>query len=416
MSKDWPLVKLKHVLTLSDEYVTLVADTDYREVTVRMRGKGIVLRGIVKGMDIASKKRRVVRPDQFLLARIDARQGACGIVPSELDGAVVTNDFMPYWVDTKRLIPAYLGWLSKTEIFVESLKRASEGTTNRVRIKEHLFLNMEIPLPPLAEQQRVVEHIEAVTNLSGEVKKLRGEVEQEQNALLASLFNATLNEAKWLMMEHVAPLIRRPVEVLPDGSYSELGVRSFGKGTFHKPTLSGFDIGTKRIFHIEPGDLIFSNVFAWEGAIAVAKPEDSGRVGSHRFITCLADRSMVLPEYLCFYFLTPEGMEKIQAGSPGGAGRNRTLGLKALADMSVPVPPMSDQLRFQAVKAQVDALKALQAETQAELDSLLAAVLAEAFHGPAGAAGKEKSGTDKTTAHEGLGMAAEGTARYGKEE
>jgi hypothetical protein len=49
-------------------------------------------------------------------------------------------------------------------------------------------------------------------------------------------------------------------------------IRSFGKGTFHKPPLSGSDVGTKRLYRIEPGDLLFSNVFAWEGAIAIAQP------------------------------------------------------------------------------------------------------------------------------------------------
>ena len=78
-------------------------------------------------------------------------------------------------------------------------------------------------------------------------------------------------------MREVAPIVRRDVVVNHQSSYAELGIRSFGKGTFHKPTLSGIELGSKRVYSIEPGDLLFSNVFAWEGAIAVAKPEDTGR-------------------------------------------------------------------------------------------------------------------------------------------
>jgi len=124
---------------------------------------------------------------------------------------------------------------------------------------------------------------------------------------------------------------------------------------------------------------MFSNVFAWEGAIAVAKPEDAGRVGSHRFITCVPKPNVAVSSYLCFYFLTDEGMTKIQAGSPGGAGRNRTLGIGALAEMTVPVPSIEKQRWFAALQAEVEGLKRLQAETQAELDTVLPAVLEGVF-------------------------------------
>jgi type I restriction enzyme S subunit len=74
-----------------------------------------------------------------------------------------------------------------------------------------------------------------------------------------------------------------------------------------------------------PGDLLFTNVFAWEGAIAVARPEDAGRVASYRFISCVPKPDVATSQFLCFYFLTPEGLELIGAASPGSALRNRTL-------------------------------------------------------------------------------------------
>lgn len=72
----------------------------------------------------------------------------------------------------------------------------------------------------------------------------------------------------------IAPLVRRIVEIEPDAMYPELGLRSYGKGTFHKPAIMGSELGGKRIYRIEAGDVVFSNVFSWEGAVAVARPED----------------------------------------------------------------------------------------------------------------------------------------------
>lgn len=158
-------------------------------------------------------------------------------------------------------------------------------------------------------------------------------------------------------MAEVAPLVRREQSIDLEGSYPELGIRSFGKGTFHKPPLSGSEVGTKRLYRIEPGDLLFSNVFAWEGAIAIAKPEDAGRFGSHRFITCHANTELTTAEFLRYYFLTDEGLLKIGDASPGGAGRNRTLGLEKLMAIEVPMPSLAVQHTFDRLQAEIAALK-----------------------------------------------------------
>ena len=143
------------------------------------------------------------------------------------------------------------------------------------------------------------------------------------------------------------------MEIEIDGEYPELGVRSFGKGTFHKPTLIGLDVGSKKLYELNPGHLVFSNVFAWEGAIAVIQPNDSNRYGSHRFITCLPHTNLATSEFLKFYFLTQEGLEKIRSASPGGAGRNRTLGLTALQRIDVPVPAHANHLQFDHLQSRV---------------------------------------------------------------
>jgi type I restriction enzyme S subunit len=182
-------------------------------------------------------------------------------------------------------------------------------------------------------------------------------------------------------MQKAAPLIRRAVEVDPNVSYPELGIRSFGKGTFHKPALTECELGSKRLYRIEPGDLLFMNVFAWEGAVAVARPEDKGRYGSHRFITCLPEKGVAAPRFLRFYFLTGEGLQKLREASPGGAGRNRTLGLTALGNIQVPVPTIEEQQSFDSLQKEVDHLKALQVETATALDALPPAILDRAFKG-----------------------------------
>jgi restriction endonuclease S subunit len=186
MSEPWPLVPLGEMLSRSEEWVNLDPEATYSEITVRLWGKGVVLRGKVTGAEIAATQRLVVRKRQFLISRIDARNGASGLVPDTLDGAVVSNDFPAFSINATRLAPEFLDWLSKTKAFVELCKAASEGTTNRVRLKEDRFLATKIPLPLLAEQRRTVARIEALAEQIGGAKRLREEATAEASVVYPS--------------------------------------------------------------------------------------------------------------------------------------------------------------------------------------------------------------------------------------
>lgn len=248
--------------------------------------------------------------------------------------------------------------------------------------KEDFFAALEIELPPLDEQRRIVAKIAKIESLAAkidEARQLRQAIQTDAQAMLRSAFQQVIEGAKYRPMAEVAPIVRRPVEIELDGEYPELGVRSFGKGTFHKPVLKGSEVGTKKLYQIHPRDLVFSNVFAWEGAIAVVQRADAGRVGSHRFITCVPKPGIAIADFLCFYLLTEEGMEKIRDASPGGAGRNRTLGLKKLEQITVPVPQHTKQLEFNTLQEKVRDIRQAHAENQTELDALLPSFLDRAF-------------------------------------
>jgi type I restriction enzyme M protein len=187
---------------------------------------------------------------------------------------------------------------------------------NYAAIRPNDVLGYKIPLPPIAEQRRIVARIEELAAKINEARRLRVHQQKEMQQLLHSIFWKASKTAPRMPMGDVAPLVRRPVDVELDASYPELGIRSFGNGTFHKPPLIGSEVGSNRIFKIEPGDLGFSNVFAWEGAIAVARIEDVGRFGSHRFITCVPRKGYATSDFLCFYFLTDEGPRVDSGGIP----------------------------------------------------------------------------------------------------
>ena len=209
----------------------------------------------------------------------------------------------------------------------------------------------------------------------GLLLKKRAESIQELDTLMMNLYGEITENTLLMKMYEIAPIIRRPVEVDLNASYPELGIRCFGKGTFHKPALSGIEVGTKKLFQIKEGDIIFSNVFAWEGGIGIAQKEDNNRYGSHRFICCVPVHDIIKTSFLWFHFFTPTGSEQIQQASPGGAGRNRTLGLKKLEQIEVPIPKKEHQEKFDKVFQKIQRIKKEMNKLNEPYEQLIPAII-----------------------------------------
>lgn len=174
-------------------------------------------------------------------------------------------------------------------------------------------------------------------------------------------------------------LQRRKIEVDPLETYEEIGVRSFGRGIFHKEPVTGATLGAKRVFHIRPGDLVFNNVFAWEGAVALAGASEAGKCGSHRFLTYTARSDDVDLAYLLYLFLSEPGLAAIGVASPGSAGRNRTLAIERFENLEVSVPDLAvQQQRVRRLEATYRRLQRIDRDA-AHADVLVAGLRAAAL-------------------------------------
>jgi type I restriction enzyme S subunit len=375
----WPKSKIGDLLARVKDDVLIDDLATYGRITIRMSGKGVLLRDRVTGAEIGTKRQFVARSGQFVLSKIDARNGAFGVLPPECDKAIVTGNFWVFDVDRAQLDPRFFNYLSKSSAFVAACVGASDGTTNRRYLQEDLFLRMLVPSPPLAEQQIVVARLDALVDKTHQLTAHLDAIEADADRLLAQQFRDTIANAPHRPLAEVAPLVRRGVVIDPDASYTELGVRSFYKGTFHRRTVPGSEFTWQKMFRIESDDLIFSNIMAWEQAIALAKLEDHGCVGNHRMLTCLADKKQVLPAFLAYYFTTEEGFAKVYAASPGTAARNRTLVAGNLEAITVPIPSLSAQQAFVDLKATVSALKTRQGAIREASVALLPATLERLF-------------------------------------
>lgn len=126
--------------------------------------------------------------------------------------------------------------------------------------------------------------------------------------------------------------------------YQQIGIRSHTKGIFYKEKVTGSIIGDKRVFWIEPNCFIVNIVFAWEHAITRTTEKEIGMIASHRFPMFKPKEGIIDLDYLLYYFKSPRGKHLLGLASPGGAGRNKTLGQSEFLKLLIPVPPLKEQI------------------------------------------------------------------------
>ena len=151
----YPLTPLSKVLKRIKEPIIVEDDCLYKRITVRLYGQGVIQRDEVSGKDIGTKRQFIAHSGQLIISRIDARNGAFGIVPEELEGAIVTNDFWLF--DVHDALPQYLMLMMSSELFQKHWQTQSSGTTNRQRVGENDFLQSKIVLPSIPEQQALLD-------------------------------------------------------------------------------------------------------------------------------------------------------------------------------------------------------------------------------------------------------------------
>jgi type I restriction enzyme M protein len=150
------LIALDKILFRKKEVVNIEDKETYKRITVKLYGKGIFERDEVIGKKIGTKRQFKVRSGQLLLSKIDARSGAFGIIPKELDGAIVTGNFWTFEIDTDKVNSDYLAYLLTSNTFYSVCKLASSGVTNRKYLNEDKFLAMKIELPERVQQDKIV--------------------------------------------------------------------------------------------------------------------------------------------------------------------------------------------------------------------------------------------------------------------
>lgn len=160
--------------------------------------------------------------------------------------------------------------------------------------------------------------------------------------------------------------IEKPVKVNPNEWYTQIGIRSHGKGLFYKEPVTGAELGNKAVYWVQPNCFVLNIVFAWEQAIGKTSQAEAGMIGSHRFPMYRPINDKIDIDYLIAYLLTKRGTDILEMASPGGARRNRTLGQEHFLKSKVVFPSVVEQQKIAAILTTQDKVIELKEKGLAE--------------------------------------------------
>jgi type I restriction enzyme S subunit len=395
MSSQWPIVKLGKVLRHRSEFITIDDFGIYKRPRVQLHAQGIVLRDEVPGAFIKTKTQQVCHEGEFLVAEIDAKVGGFGIVTEALNGAIVSSHYFLFQIDETRLERHWLDYIIQTPMFRDQVQ--AQGSTNYAAIRPAQVLSYEIPLPPLAEQRRVVARIEELVTQIHEAHTLRYQAAEESDALIHSVMSRVIAEAgrqpSWEvgpipLFAEINPSRVGNVNLGPTDPVSFVPMKAVDDvtGTIAWPEKRLYAEVGKGYTWFKDGDEIFARITPCmqNGKAALARNLLNGvGFGSTEFHV-IRPGPKLIGEWLHALVRHKAFRDDAAAHFRGTAGQQR-VPETFLREKVIPVPPLSEQraivAQLDALQAEVDALKRLQGESAAELDALLPAILDRAFKG-----------------------------------
>lgn len=395
------VVKLRDAIEHRKEFFMIDDAEVYKRCKVQLYSKGIVLRDIIKGSEIRTKKQQACRTNELLVAEIDAKFGGYGIVPSELNGAIVSSHYFLYEINKSKLLPDFLGLYLKTQEFAKQVQ--ATGSTNYAAIRPYHVLEYTVSLPPLDIQKRIVESYSNIIARAQAYEAKAKEIGQETEIYLLKELGVKIHQAKakrglqfvnfkdvtrWAVdfLQHLTSLndikkckyeVIRFGELITSSQYGTsdkagykqvgfpmLRMNNISRGELDITNLKFVKIDKNKVnkLLLQKGDLLFNRTNSKElvGKTAVFDLEGDYVFASY-LIRLRVDSTQVDVHFVNHLFDSPIIRQQIDMISRQITGL-ANVNLTELSEFLIPLPPLSIQKkiveRIRALKAEIRHLQA----------------------------------------------------------
>lgn len=239
-----------------------------------------------------------------------------------------------------------------------------KGTTGRLRLGAEALADFTIPLPPLAEQCRIVAKLEVLfTQLDAAVDSLKEaqvQLQRYRQSILKAAFEGELTkEGREEHSDSWKSMTLNEFITLESGSRPRGGVRGILEGI---PSLGGEHLNDDGSFRFEkikyvpedffkslnkgqiyPNDIIVVKDGATTGKTSFVDshfPHKHAAVNEHLFIVRV-DPKVAFPKFVFYHLFSSKGQQQIlsdfRGATVGGISRNFPL------KVDIPIPPLSKQ-------------------------------------------------------------------------
>lgn len=341
---------------------------EYKRVTIKMNNGGVFLRDLAKGYSIGTKKQFRIASGQFILSKIDARNGAFGVVGDNLEGAIITGNFWTYQIDKSRINIDWFSLFVSSRNFRDICSRASSGTTNRKYLQEDKFLNIEIELPDVTVQKQLISKL---AHFQLKAAKLVFNLSQLEKLLT----NAYHHIEKKYSMEF-GPLGKYLVNKTEQIGNSYSGKNKIGvsndTGITELRTSKNVDLERYKI--VEKMSFVYNPMRINVGSIGLYE-DDTISITSPDYVVFQTKK---YPEqYLLHYLKSPNGMSEIRKNTKGSV-RER-LYFSNLLNILGPSFKEDDYEKLNQLFDSVSKLESLIQKSKLQLDSIRSYASAQIF-------------------------------------
>jgi len=394
MKSEWTTVKLGEIV-FEERLPVGTFDGNGLPVLGVTNVDGVTHTGVTASEDLSKYLR--LKPGRFVYNPYRINVGSLGLSSETQDG--ITSPAYVVFVPRERIEAKYLHYFLKSARGSQLINFYGNRGTVRSALRFNDLCQIEIPLPPLAEQHCIVKRIEELAAQINEARTLRQQAAEEKEALIRSAARLKIEslDCEPTTLRECLDKSRDGIQTGPFGAqlrsdeFSDTGrpVLTIGNVQFN-------GLNTTNLMHVSEqkaaqlvryrvceGDILFARM-GTVGRCCVVPISAHGWLINYHIIRVALDRNNIDPRFVHWTIQASPDIEQYLNDKIRGATR-KGVNSKIVAGLPLRIPPLPEQRRIvvelDTLQAEVDAMKRLQAETAAEIDALLPSILDRAFKG-----------------------------------
>jgi len=275
-----------------------------------------------------------------------------------------------------------LHWFYFKSEFIESL---GNGSTVKGISLTDLGL-IKIKLPPLQEQKAIASCLSTWDDALVKLDQLITAKQQLKKALMQQLLSGKKRlpgfTGEWTIWTYreLFKKVSRPVDWDDDDTYDLISVRRRSGGLFHRDSLKGVEILTKKLYTAREGDFLMSKMQILHGASGLVTREfDAMKISGSYIAVIPRNESILSMNYMSWYSQTPKFYHQTYRSSYGVHIEKMTFNYKLFEKEEVSIPSIEEQTAIAQVlkdaDKEIELLKTQREQLQAQKKGLMQQLL-----------------------------------------